>query len=718
MGIMVKIKFLIFFLLLTAGSVLGKEGMWIPLYLQQFNISEMEDMGLQLTAGDIYDTNNSSLKDAVVIFGGGCTGAVISGDGLLITNHHCGYRNIQYHSSLENDYLTDGFWAVNKDEELPNPGLSVKFLEYMEDVTGRVLNIPATTLTGEYETNKRENIDKIIKEASEDGKFSAEVKPLFYGNQYFLYVYKIYRDVRLVGAPPSSIGKFGGDTDNWMWPRHTGDFSLFRIYAGKDNEPAGYSPDNIPLKPKKYFPVSLKGIEHGDFTMVYGNPGTTSNYIPSKEVEIIVNQRNPDRIEIRDKILDVLKSAMESDAAKRIQYASKYASISNAWKKWQGEIAGLERMEAVSRKLQFEDDFKKWAIQNGTWDDKYREVFHSFDSLYFIYENYIKAGDYYTEVFFRGINIFQPALLLNSLIKNIKNGQHQIAEHQLQSLAGYFTGFYKDHDLKTEGQLFKALLPVPGNSLNELFLPDHYRGIMKRYGEDKLISGVFRKSVLNDSLKIIDYLREGDKKKLLKLANDPVIKLANQLYFHRDAYITPVLDSLSIKILANMKIYMQGIMEMHSDKKLYPDANGTLRIAYGKVEGYKPSDGIEYKHYTTLKGVIDKDNPGIYDYSVPDRLKELYELREYGIYSQDSIMPVCFTASNHTTGGNSGSPVLNSRGELIGVNFDRCWEGTMSDIMYDPEMCRNIAIDIRYALFLIDYYAGAGYLLDEMDIRR
>lgn len=659
---MFKPEFLIFSLLLLTLDVRGREGMWIPLYLQQYNISELEEMGLQLTARDLYDTGNSSLKDAVVIFGGGCTGAVISGDGLIITNHHCGYRNIQYHSSLENDYLTNGFWAMDKTGELPNPGLSVRFLEYMKDVTGRVLDIQETSPSDEYEQQLRKNIDQIIKEASGEGRYSAEVKPLFYGNQYFLYVYKVYKDVRLVGAPPSAIGKFGGDTDNWMWPRHTGDFSLFRIYAGKDNEPAEYSPDNIPFKPEKFFSISLKGTGQGDLAIVYGNPGTTSVYIPSNEVEIILNQRNPDRIGIRDKKLEIIRKAMVSDASVRIKYASKYASISNAWKKWQGEMAGLDRLDAVNRKIQFEEDFKQWSIKNGTWEEKYREVFKNFDSLYSVYGNFVKADDCYSEIFLRGINIFQPALLLNSLIKNIENGRSEIAEHQLTSLTEYFSNFYSEHDLKTEGQLFAALLPLPGNKLDKIYLPEYYNEMMHKYGNDKLIAKVFRKSALNDPLKIMNLLNTGNKYKLRKLTNDPVVKLASRLTSHRDVYITPVLDSVNREISSYMKIYMKGIMEMNSGEKLYPDANGTLRIAYGRIEGYEPRDGIQYKYFTTLEGVIEKDNPEIYDYDVPVRLKELYETKDYGRYSKNGTMPVCFTASSHTTGGNSGSPVLNARG--------------------------------------------------------
>jgi tRNA splicing endonuclease len=588
---MIKIKFLILSFLIISFTVWGREGMWIPLFLQQYNISEMQEMGLKLTADDIYDANNSSLKDAVVIFGGGCTGAVISGDGLLITNHHCGYRNIQYHSSLENDYLTNGFWAKGRSGELPNPGLTVKFPEYMEDVTDRVLNISGTATEAEYQKALDENIEKIIEEASEDDKFSAEIKPLFYGNQYFLYVYKVYKDVRLVGAPPSAIGKFGGDTDNWMWPRHTGDFSLFRIYAGADNEPAEYSPDNKPLKPKRFFKISLEGAEQGDFTMVYGFPGTTSEYIPAEEVDIILNQRDPDRIALRDKKLEIIKAAMESDPGIRIQYASKYASISNAWKKWQGETGGLERLNAVDRKLKFEDDFKSWSVQNRTWEGTYKEVFHDFDSLYTIYKDFVKAGDYYSEIFLRGINILQPALLLNSLIKNIENGEDEIAEHQLEMLKGDLPHFYDEHDLKTEEKLFGALLPELRNNLDDIYLPDYYKEIMHKYDSGRLIPKIFRKSVLNDSLKIKNILNGGNQKKLLKLANDPIIKLANRLSFHRDTYITPVVKT-AVKAASLIGDGLYGVdLKMVNNEVYVIEINDNPNIDAG-IEDYILKDEL------------------------------------------------------------------------------------------------------------------------------
>lgn len=694
----------------------AKEGMWIPILLEKYNLAEMQEMGFKLTAQDIYDVNNSSLKDAVVIFGGGCTGELISDQGLLITNHHCGYRQIQSHSKVENDYLTNGFWAMSREEELPNEKLTVSFLEYMEDVTEKVFE--GTIGLSEVDKQKRikENEAKIEKEAAKDGMFRAQVKPLFYGNQYFLYVYKIYRDVRLVGAPPSAIGKFGGDTDNWMWPRHTGDFSLFRVYADTNNEPAEYSPDNVPYKPKRYFPISMKGVEPGDFTMVFGNPGRTTQYWPSHEVDITMNQRNPDRIKIRDKKLEIIGADVESDPKIRIQYAAKYASISNSWKKWQGEIKGLERLDAVNKKLAFEEDFKNWAKQNGTWDNEYKSVFETFDSRYEQYREYVRASDYYSEIVFRGVEIFRLARYANSIVNYIENKQEENTNAAKSSLLKYLPGFFKDYNQATDEKLFAELLPILALDVNNSFLPVDFVQLMSKTDQDKLIKKVYRKSVLADQNKLEQLLRSGSDKQLQKLRKDPLVALYNSFNFKNEVDIKPKLKAITDDIEANMKKYMTGIMEMKKGQALYPDANMTLRVAYGKVEGYKPKDGVRYEHYTTLTGIIEKDNPEIYDYDVPERLKEIYRNKDFGRYDVEGEVPVCFTASNHTTGGNSGSPVVNANGELIGVNFDRCWEGTMSDIMFDPERCRNIAIDIRYALFLIDKFAGAGYLLEEMDI--
>ncbi|MDB4581637.1 S46 family peptidase [Draconibacterium sp.] len=713
---MKKVVLIFIAFLLSVSCLTAKEGMWIPILLEKYNLAEMQEMGFKLTAQDIYDANNSSLKDAVVIFGGGCTGELISVEGLLITNHHCGYRQIQSHSTIENDYLTNGFWAKSKDEELPNKKLTVSFLEYMKDVSDKVLNETEGLSEEEKQKKIKSNSAKIEKEATHNGKFRAQIKPLFYGNQYFLYVYKIYRDVRLVGAPPSAIGKFGGDTDNWMWPRHTGDFSLFRVYADKNNEPAEYSPDNVPFKPKKFLSISMKGVEPGDFTMVFGNPGRTMQYWPSQEVDITMNQRNPDRIKIRDKKLEIMAADMEADPKIRIQYAAKYAGISNSWKKWQGEIKGLNRLDAVNKKLAFEEEFKNWAKQNGAWDSKYKAVFETFDVRYKQYKEYVKASDYYSEIVFRGIEVFRLASYVNSIINNIENKQSVNVEAGKKSLLNYLPGFFKDFNQPTDEKLFSELLPVMARDVNNSFLPVGFVDLMSKTDKEKLIAKVYRKSILTDQRRLEQLLKNGSDKQLQKLRKDPVVEIYNSFNFKNEADIAPKLKAIVADITANMKIYMAGIMDMKKGQAFYPDANMTLRVAYGQVEGYIPKDGVAYKHYTTLKGIIEKDNPEIYDYDVPDRLKEIYITKDFGRYAVDGEVPVCFTASNHTTGGNSGSPVVNANGELIGVNFDRCWEGTMSDIMFDPDRCRNIAIDIRYALFLIDKFAGAGYLLEEMDI--
>ncbi|WP_297089594.1 S46 family peptidase [uncultured Draconibacterium sp.] len=715
---MMKKSFLILFLIVSVFKLSAKEGMWIPILLEKYNLAEMQEMGFKLSADDIYHVNHSSMKDAVVIFGGGCTGELISDEGLLITNHHCGYRQIQSHSTVEHDYLTNGFWAMNKEEELPNERLTVSFLEYMQDVSEKVY-AETESLGGEEKDKKiSANIDDIIKGAQENGKFKASVKPLFYGNQYFLYVYKVYKDVRLVGAPPSAIGKFGGDTDNWMWPRHTGDFSIFRIYADKNNEPAEYSPDNVPFKPKKFFPVSMKGVKPGDFTMVFGNPGSTMQYWPHQAVDITMHQRNPDRIMLRDKKLQIIGNDMESDAKIRIQYAAKYAGISNAWKKWQGETKGLQRLDAVNRKLDYENEFKNWAQSNRRWDSEYKTVFEAFKTDYDKYARYIKAYDYYSEVVFRGVELFRQARTLNSIINNAENKQTEKVETMRSAMLKGLPRFYKDFNQPTDEALFAALLPMLVNGLDDNFLPAELTEVLAKYRGEKLVQKVYRKSVLADQQKLADLLENGSDKQLLKLRKDPIVLLFNKLNFKYETEILPEVNAISKSINKNMKVYMAGLMEMKKDEAFYPDANLTLRVAYGKVEGYEPKDGVKYKHFTTLSGIMEKDNPDIYDYDVPNRLKELYEQKDFGNYQVNGDVPVCFTASNHTTGGNSGSPVVNGNGELIGVNFDRCWEGTMSDIMFDPDRCRNISLDIRYALFIIDKFAGAGYLLDEMEIRK
>jgi hypothetical protein len=531
-----------------------------------------------------------------------------------------------------------------------------------------------------------------------------------------MYVHKVYRDVRLVGAPPSSIGKFGGDTDNWMWPRHTGDFSIFRVYAGKDNEPADYSPENVPLKPKKYFPVSIKGVQPGDFTMVFGNPGTTMQYIPSHEVSLIQFQRDPDRVGIRDKKLEIIGADMEKDSKVRIQYTSKYQGISNAWKKWQGEIKGLQRMNAVQKKQDFEKVFKNWAENTGVWENEYKAVFANFDTLYATYKTYLKASDIYNETVNSGIELFTLAGMANNLLNAIENKQPEKVESARLMIKNALPGFYKNYNQPTDEKLFVALLPILMNEVDAKFLPAGLVSETKKYDENGLVENIYRKSPLTDSMYWKKMLGTGGDKWVLKLRKDPLFSWYNRLKLKYETDISPVVTATYADITANMKTYMAGIMEMKKGQALYADANLTLRVSYGKVEGYAPADGVYYNYFTTLTGIMEKDNPAIYDYDVPDRLKELYKTKDFGRYGVDGNVPVCFVASNHTTGGNSGSPVVNGNGELIGINFDRVWEGTMSDIVFDPEVCRNISLDMRFVLFIIDKYAGAGYLLDEMKI--
>ena len=522
----------------------------------------------------------------------------------------------------------------------------------------------------------------------------------------------------MVGAPPSSIGKFGGDTDNWIWPRHTGDFSLFRIYAGKDNEPASYSPENVPFKPKKFFPVSLKGIKEGDFTMVFGYPGTTMEYLPHQAVELIMNQRDPDRINLRDIKLNILNAAMDSDPKVRIQYSAKAYGISNAWKKWQGEIKGLKKNNAIEKKITFEKEFENWAKSKNKWESEYKKVFDNFGSLYNQYSGVIGASDFYNEIVLRGVELFGQAASVSQLIMAIeKKDTSKVRSSRIIALKS-LEAFFKDYNQPTDERLFAELLPLLAKMPYKNYLPASFISEMEKTGSENLVSRIYRKSILTNSKELASVIEYGSEKKLLKLKNDPMIKMYSGLEKHYNIFIKPVADSLSAEIDINLKKYMAGIMDMKAGQPLYPDANMTLRVGYGKVEGYFPQDGVEYKYYTTLKGIMEKNNPSVYDYAVPEKLKALYELKDFGRYEVSGDIPVCFTASNHTTGGNSGSPVVNGNGELIGINFDRCWEGTMSDMLYDPEICRNISLDMRYALFIIDKFGGAGYLLDEMEIRQ
>ncbi len=702
--------------------VYADEGMWIPLLLEKYNFEDMKAKGFKLTAEDIYSVNKTSMKDAIVIFGRGCTGEMISEKGLLITNHHCGYGQIQRHSSLENDYLTHGFWAKDMSQELPNPGLTVTFLISMEDVTEKVLQGVSDKITEaeRYQIIKK-NIDKITSEAVKNTHYKARVESFYNGNQYFLFINEVFEDVRLVGTPPSSIGKFGGDTDNWMWPRHTGDFALFRVYCGKDGKPAPYSKDNVPLKPRKYFPISMKGVVEGDFTMVFGYPGSTSQYIPSFAVQEIMNETDPARILIRGKKLDIINQAMESSPLTRIQYSAKAASIANGWKKWIGEIRGLKRLNAIERKINFETEFQKWADSTKTDDKNYSNILSKYKELYAQRSKYNFASIYINEA---GLGC--DAILLTVRLRsfeNLKNADKNTVEALAKEAKSKGDGIFKDYDEQTDKKLFIEMTRLYYNNVHAEFHPAYFSMIGKfsKKHSDPIVAFAdycYSKSVFANKARFEKFVNELSPKSYSILQKDPIYVLMKDYIAVFQDKISNQIDKIDYVIDSLDRIYMKAQMEFQPNRLFFPDANFTLRVTYGQVSSYYPADAIKYNYFTTITGIMEKDNPDIYDYDVPKKLKELYINKDFGSYAdKDGNLRVAFIATNHTTGGNSGSPVLNAYGELVGINFDRNWEGTMSDIMYDPEMCRNIILDIRYALFVIDKYAGAKHLIEEMDLR-
>ena len=679
------------------------EGMWLPSLISQ-RIADMQEKGFKLDAKDIYDINQASLKDAVVLFGRGCTGEIVSDEGLLLTNHHCGYGQIQKHSSVEHDYLRDGFWAMRRDEELPNEGLTVSILERMDDVTSIVLK----GCTPDMDMNEREkiikdNIRKLESKTSSKG-IKAKVEALYYGNQYFLFVYKVYSDIRLVGAPPSSIGKFGGDTDNWMWPRHTGDFSIFRIYADKDNNPAPYSKDNVPYKPKKYLHISTKGVKEGDFTMVYGFPGRTQEYIHSEGVRYTEEIGDPHKIHLRTIKLGIMDKYMKDSQKVRIQYSSKYAGVANAWKKWQGEVKGLKKMKTVAAKKAYEKEFAAWANDN--------EFSGIVDSIARIYEKAVPvmfARDYYNETFksCELINYAPDACCIGGT-DEILGSFIDTTETRREA-----DKFFKDYDVRIDKEIFAAMMAEFDKNVPDADKPESFKEQMRKYSDAQTwADSLYAESKFTS--------RESVYSLMDFVSNDPAIDLHGEM---QDWYLQlgNRINQMNTELQEAYRDYMKGQLAYSKDQKtgkdFYPDANLTLRVAYGHVKGYSPADGIYYIPYTTIKGIMEKDNPDIFDYNIPQRLRDVYAERDFGKWvNEDGEVPVCFLATNHTTGGNSGSPVLDAEGNLIGLNFDRVWEGTMSDLVFDPEICRNIVLDIRYVLFVIEKVAGAHHLLEELSL--
>ena len=667
----------------------AEEGMWLPVLISQ-RIEDMQAHGFRLTAEDVYSVNQASLKDAVVLFGSGCTGEVVSRDGLLFTNHHCGYSQIQQHSSVEHDYLKDGFWAMSRSEELPNPGLTVSFLERMDEVTEAVLRgYDASMSEAQRDSVVKANSDAIVKSVADPDKgIRARVEALYYANQYFLFVYKVYRDVRLVGAPPSSIGKFGGDTDNWMWPRHTGDFSVFRIYAGRDNEPADYAADNVPYTPKRFFRISRAGVKEGDFTFVYGCPGSTKEYVTSDEVRYVGEVSDPEKIALRTQRLDIQKKYMAQDPAVRIQYSSKNANVANAWKKWQGEAKGIARLKTVAAKQAYERRFEDWA-RGG----RYEGLTGRLAAVYARRNPAYRAYEYYTETV-RTVELLQLA----GNVKGALEGKRPVAP-----LA---ESFFKDYYRPIDEEIFVAMLEAFDRHMAPGYKPEYFKKQLASYGSVAAWrDDLYARSLFTDRARVAA-LTEAD---LPQVLADPAWELYDAFYQWYRQDLQPVIEDASRELRLLYRDYMRAQMEFEPGKAFYPDANLTLRVAYGHVAGYSPSDAVHYSPVSTLKGIMEKDNPDIFDYNIPQALRDIYAAGGH------EAQPVCFLATNHTSGGNSGSPVINADGNLIGINFDRVWEGTMSDIVFDPDYCRNISLDIRYLLFVIREIGHAGWLFDEME---
>ena len=698
-----------------------KEGMWLPQLLKSLNESDMQSMGMKLTAEDIYSVNKSSLKDAIVHFGGGCTGSIISDDGLLLTNHHCGFYYIQQRSTMESDYTTDGFWAMNKKDELANPGLSATFIVRIEDVTDKVLDgVSDDTDPAERDVKINSAIRQIEGESVEGTHYKAKIKPFFYGNEYYMFVTETFQDIRLVGAPHYSIGKFGGDTDNWMWPRHTADFALFRVYAGPDNKPAPYSADNKPYKPKYSLPISMKGVQKDDFTMVFGFPGRTEEYLTSYAVEHIYNDANPERIAIREKRLDIISKYMKRDNSVRMKYIAKYNSISNYHKKWIGENRGLKKLDAINKKKEMEGKFQQWADGSEKRKVKYSGLLSEYKRIYSQMAPLSKSRDYVNEAMFGSETIllaYRMSDLVNTSLDPNKSDEDVAAQvDRAKRLAGRH---FKDYYRPVDREVMKAMLKMYYNNTDRSVHPDIFSYIEQKFNGDfnKYVDNLFEKSVLVTPDKLLTFLNNYKRSQAKKLVKDPAFQLSGSVINNYREKIAREFFKLQGEIDELNRSYVKGLRTMMPEKTFYPDANSTMRIAYGKVADYYPADGVYYKYYTTADGILEKWNDAEDDFKLDSKLVDLFQKKDYGPYADKSgDMRICFTASNHTTGGNSGSPVIDGEGRLIGLNFDRAWESTMSDIMYDPERCRNISVDIRYVLFIMDKYAGAKHLVDELTL--
>ena len=710
---MKKYALIILLSITSTFNSFAEEGMLIPSLISAFE-NDMKAMGMKLSGADIYSVNNSSIKDAVLHFGGGCTAELVSSQGLLLTNHHCGYSQIQSHSSLENDYLKYGFWAKNKSEELKNPGLTASRVVRIEDVTATVFKDIEGLSQSEKLLKMQSNITQLIEDAMKGNGYTADIKPFNYGNDFYMIVKETFSDVRLVGTPPNSIGKVGGDTDNWVWPRHTGDFSVFRVYANEENQPSDVNDSNVPYSPLHFLPVSMKKRTPGEFTMVYGFPGTTEQHLSSENLRYIMDQERPARIKMRDKSLSVINAGMRASDLTRIQYSSKQARIANGWKKWIGQIGGLKTVDAIQIKLDREEKYLKMAKSKKEWQDTYGSVIPEMNDLVKKYKHADFGYSMAIEYLYVGPELFKQARNLNKFLSKydaLKASGDLDAEIEKQIKGA--KGFFKNYDENVDKKIFELLTEEYVKQVGGGPLPERLRNNSAKSLADKIYS----KSILTNEGRFMKFMNKLKSKSLKKLQKKD---LGFMLWEESDAnFMGNIIPD--IRIYKNdmdrlLKVFVAGKMEMFPNEKHWPDANSTMRITYGKLEGSAPHDGAKYTEHTTIDGIITKNNSGNADYELLPRMKELVKKKDYGPYAQDGELWVCFTGSNHTTGGNSGSPVIDGEGNLMGLNFDRSWESTMSDFMFDSSRCRNIAVDIKYVLWVMDRYANAKHLVDEMTL--
>ena len=702
-----------------AFSAFG-QGMWLPSLLEKQNEKDMKALGLKLTADDIYHPANASLKDAICQFDGGCTGEMISPEGLLLTNHHCGFDAIQQLSTLENNFIENGHWARDRASELPAEGVTAMFVIRMEEVTTVVLQ-GVTENMGERD--RQSQIDRNIvslKSSTKKEKWEdIEVRSFYNGNQYYLFVTQTFKDVRFVGAPPSSIGKFGADTDNWVWPRHTGDFSMFRVYADKDNHPAAYAKDNVPYRPRHFLPISLDGAEEGDFTMVYGFPGRTDEYLTEAAVRQTGEVLDPARVAIRDRALKVMDGFMRKDPAVKIAYVARYASIANAWKKWLGEMQGLKTYKALDKKRAYEAEFAQRIQTNPDWNIRWKNLLPRLRQLYQDIEPYALARDYYFETMVRNNEILATAAGLNTWINSYDAKNEAVFTGKLENIKSGMEGFYKNYHPQVDEAVLAAMLEMfAENTRAEWGGADVKTMAGAAGGYPALAKQIIDNSTIANREKFRTLLSSGKPMEIAEtLKSDPAYKLWERLQGYYAAQVQPKLQELQPQINLLQRQYMAAQMEIFKEKRFFPDANSTLRVTYGKIRGFSPRDAIQYEYQTDLDGVMEKYIPGDYEFDVPQKLIDLWKSKDYGQYATaDGRLPVACIGTNHTTGGNSGSPALDANGNLVGLNFDRVWEGTMSDLNYDPAICRNIMVDARYVLFIVDKFGGAGYLLKEMKL--